>query len=176
MDTPVFDATVEALTTPQKSPPWDPETDNAIAWPDTEDIADADGTIIDPDTPEGVAILSLFGRLKDIEQGDGRWSGGDAVDELTGWFANLGIYPEDEPTEVGRRLRLAARGRPGGGTTSSVFGIRVYTDHNDSEILIRTALHVLARQLGPGTSIDLATHDRDVRARIEHRLTTTTRD
>lgn len=170
MDTPVFDATVEALTAPQTGPSQDPEASNAIAWPNAECIADTDGTILDPDTPEGVAILSLFGRLKSIEEGDGSWPGGDAVQELTGWFANLGIYPEDEPTEVEHRLRAAAREIPGGGANSS-FGVRICTDHNDPEMLVRTALHVLVRQLGPGTSIDLITHDRNVGAHIEHRRT-----
>lgn len=177
MDTPVFDATVQALTAPRANSPRNPETDNAIAWPGAaDDIADTDSTIIDPDTPEGTAILSLFGRLKNIEQTDGQWPGGDAVEELTDWFSELGISPDDEPTEVERRLRWAARGRPGGGVTSSVFGARIRTDHNDPELLIRTALHVLARQLGPGTSIDLRAHDRGVKARIEHRPSATAHD
>lgn len=176
MDTPVFDATVKALTAPRTDSSRDPEADNAITWPEAEGIARTDSTIIDPDTPAGVAILALFGRLKNIEHGDGRWSGGDAVEELTGWFAELGIYPEDEPTEVEHRLRLAARERPGGGATSSVFGVRICTDHNDPDMLIRTALHVLVRQLGPGASIDLVTHDRDVGAHIEHRRTSISPD
>jgi hypothetical protein len=52
--------------------------------------------------------------------------------------------------------------------------VRIGTDHHDPEELIRTALHVLARQLGPGTSIELVSHDRDLLARIEHPAQTLT--
>lgn len=76
--------------------------------------------------------------------------------------------PNECPSEVGHRLQLAIREPPGGGLTSLAFGVRIRTDHNDPELLIRTALHVLARQLGPSTSIDLVAHDRGPLARIEH--------
>jgi hypothetical protein len=46
--------------------------------------------------------------------------------------------------------------------------VRISTDHDDPEVLICTALHVLARQLGPGASIELVSHDRYLLARIEH--------
>lgn len=154
--------------------------DARVDTPDTLDAADVDWVdqwygdapapppVIDPDSPEGAAILSLFGRIKDLEHSDGNWPGGDVVDALTGWFTELGVDPDEQPLGAGRRLRLALRERPGGGLVSSVYGVRINTDHDDPEAIIRTALHVLARQLGAGTSIELVSHDRDLLARIEH--------
>lgn len=147
---------------------------------DTADAADLDWVdqwygdppaptpVIDPDAPEGAAILSLFRRLKDLKHRDGNSPGADVVNALTGWFTELGIDPDEQPLRAGRRLRLALRESPGGGIASSVYGVRINTDHDDPEALIRTALHVLARQLGGGTSIELVSHDRDLLARIEH--------
>jgi hypothetical protein len=49
-----------------------------------------------------------------------------------------------------------------------VYGVRIGTHHDDPDLIVRTALHVLACQLGPGTIIDLVSHDRNVLARLEY--------
>ncbi len=146
---------------------------------DTHDAADVDWVdqwygdpsaptpALDPDSPEGAAILSLFRRVKDIAKGDSNWPGADVLNALTNWFTELGIDPDEQPVTAGRRLRLALRERPGSGLASSEYGVRINTDHDDPEPVIRTALHVLARQLGPGSSIELISHDRDLLTRIE---------
>jgi hypothetical protein len=125
--------------------------------------------VLDPDSPEGAAILSLFGRIKDIEGRESDWPGADVVDVLTAWFTEMGINPDEDRMINGRRLRLALREHPGCGLASSVYGVRINTEHDEPEALIRTALHVLARQLGPACSIELVSHDRALLARIETR-------
>ncbi|MEV7177861.1 hypothetical protein [Kitasatospora sp. NPDC093679] len=46
----------------------------------------------DPSTPEGAEIVDLFNGIKEhIEDDSGGWNGGDVVDALTQWFADLGI-------------------------------------------------------------------------------------
>lgn len=128
----------------------------------------ASSPMVDPDSPEGSAILSLFSRIKDIEEGDGNWNGGDVVDEITNWLLELGIDPDQDPTDARCALRTALGERPGRGLGSTVYGVRIGTEHHDPEALIRTALHVLTNQLGPGTSVELVTHERDLLARIAH--------
>lgn len=186
-DTPVFDATVQALA--DSHPGVDIGAGEDTTGQLAGDLADAEqdwvnhwygdsaasAPVLNPDTPEGAAILYLFGRLKSIERGDGRWPAGDVAIEVTEWFTRLGIDCASRPMDAGRRLRLALRDRPGGGPASSVYGVRIGTGHTDPEPIIRTALHVLARQLGPGTGIDLVAHDRDVLARIEQPYAPTTR-
>lgn len=58
------------------------------------------------DTVEGTAILALFSRPKDIEEGDGGWPGGDVVEQLCAWFAELGIDVDDDLAAAARTLRL----------------------------------------------------------------------
>ncbi|WP_055752594.1 MULTISPECIES: hypothetical protein [Frankia] len=49
-----------------------------------------EGLRIDPATPEGLAITSLWEELAEIEKRAGDWNGGDVVDVLGCWFASLG--------------------------------------------------------------------------------------
>jgi hypothetical protein len=130
--------------------------------------------VIDPDTPEGMAILSLFRRVKDVEEGDGSWNGGAVANEVAEWLIELGIDLNQGLTDARRALRTAARERSGRGPASAVYGVRIGTDNHDPDSLIRTALHVLTRQLGPGTSVELVSSDRDLLARIEYSTPTLT--
>jgi hypothetical protein len=130
--------------------------------------------VIDPDTPEGMAILSLFRRIKDVEEGDGSWNGGAVANEVAEWLIEQGIDLNKGPTHARQALRTAVRERSGRGPASAVYGVRIGTDHHDPEPLIRTALHVLTRQLGPGTSIELVSSDRDLLARIDYSTQTLT--
>ena len=192
-DTPLFDATARALaaatatrataSASQGINPEDTNTDRTVVRANepatSEESAEKDWVdqrygdpskpppVIDPDTPEGAAILQLFRQIKDIEKSDGRWPAVDVVAQLTTWFTALGIDPDEHPRNAEQRLRLA---QPDafGGRTASVYGARIGTHHDDPELIVRTALHVLARQLGPGTSIDLVSQDRNVLARLEH--------
>jgi len=187
-DTPVYDAMVQALAATQ--PVSDVEVDSSVVrardnpvdprrlragadtpvrgWVDHRYGRPSASPVVDPDSPEGAAILSLFNRIKGVEEGDGSWPGGDVVNEVTSWFLELGIDPDQSPTDARCALRTALGERPGRGPGSTVYGVRIGTDHHEPEALIRTALHVLTHQLGPGTSVELVTHDRDLLARIEH--------
>lgn len=124
-------------------------------------------TVIDPDTPEGAAIIRLFRWIKEVEEPDGSWPGGDVVQQLTDWFTSLGIDPDEPSMDAGQRLRLQMRNRPGGSMTTSVFGLRVGTEHDNPQRIIEAALTSLARQLGPGTGVDLVSFDRELLTRIE---------
>ncbi|MCX4681651.1 hypothetical protein OG413_41355 [Streptomyces sp. NBC_01433] len=54
----------------------------------------------DPTTTEGEAIASLFRGCKNIEDSDGSWNGGDIVEWLSNWFADLGIDPDGPSYQV----------------------------------------------------------------------------
>lgn len=189
MDTPIFDAVSQALGTTQsmstaitgssvmrlsEDPVASRGFDTSTNAPDSDWAEHRYGRPsrsspkVDPDSPEGAAILSLFSRIKEDEEGDGNWNGGDVVDAVTGWFLELGIDPDQDPTDARAALRNALGGLPGRGPSSTVYGVRISTDHDESEGLVRTALHVLTHQLGPGTSVELVSYDRDLLARIEH--------
>jgi hypothetical protein len=72
---------------------------------------------INPDCHEGTKILQLLARLKDIEASDGGWNGGDAVEILVEWFAEMGI-DTDLPVIVNRE-NLSSGQRP-----YTVFGLQ----------------------------------------------------
>lgn len=124
--------------------------------------------LLDPDTPEGAAIMRLFRQIKNVEEVRGDWNGGDVVDVLSGWFTDLGIDPDTDPLDAGRRLRLALRDHPGGRLFSATYGVRIGTDNTNPDPIIRAALRDLAAHLGPGTGIDLVGHDRAVHERFEN--------
>lgn len=187
--TPVYDAMVQALVMAQSTgdaaadPLIDGTSDGsndtpggpAAAHTPVEDWIDHRygnlstlSPAVDPDSPEGAAILSLFRRIKEHEEPNGRWPSCDVAEEVTGWFTELGINPDHHPTDARHALRIALRNRPGHGPGSTVYGVRIGTDHRDPEPLIRTALHVLVRQLGPSTSIELISDDRHLLALVEH--------
>lgn len=188
--TPLFDATARALAAAQtadatsastETNPADTATGGIVgsasepATTGQEDWVDqgygdpAKPTpMMDPDSPEGAAILGLFRQIKDIEESNGRWPAVDVVAQLTTWFTALGINPDEQPGQARQRLRLARQDGVAGQSVGTVYGVRIGTHHDDPELIVRTALHVLARQLGPGTSIELVSHDRAVLARLEH--------
>jgi hypothetical protein len=130
--------------------------------------------VIDPDTPEGMAILSLFRRAKDVEDGDGSWNGGAVVNEVAEWLIELGVDLNEGLTDARQALRTAVRERSGRRPVSAVYGVRIGTDQHDPDSLVRTALHVLTRQLGPGTSVELVSSDSYLLARIEYSTPTLT--
>lgn len=82
---------------------------------------------VNPDTAEGAVIITLFRRLKGVEEGDGSWPGADVVDQLNAWLMSIGLHPDDDPDQAVRRLRT--RPRPW-----TVFGLR--DNDSDGEILI----------------------------------------
>lgn len=57
---------------------------------------------VDPNhtaTKPCAAVLDLHRRIKEIEEGDGTWNGGDTVDVLTQWFGDHGIPIRDNAVE-----------------------------------------------------------------------------
>lgn len=170
-DTPVYDAMIRALTTteaanepaggdtateqdgvrqdpgqdPAAPEPWQPSTPRVVVR-----------MPVDPDTPEGAAIVRLFRRFHDLAQGSGDWPGADVVMALNLWFAEgLGIDPEEPPAVAETRLRRARCGTADGRPMAAVYGIRLGTDHHAPEPIIHAALHDLTHRLGPGTGIRL---------------------
>jgi hypothetical protein len=191
--TPLFDATARALAAAQTADATSASTDTnpedttagstvgrASEPADTGDTGEEDWVdqgygdpakptpMMDPDTPEGAAILGLFRQIKDIEESNGRWPAIDVVAQLTTWFTVLGINPDEQPGQARQRLRLARQNGVAGQPAATVYGVRISTHRDDPDLIVRTALHVLARQLGPGTSIELVSHDRAVLAHLEH--------
>jgi hypothetical protein len=50
--------------------------------------------VLDVDQPGVRALIALFVQLKNVEQDDGSWNGGDVVAIVCEWFARLGIDPD----------------------------------------------------------------------------------
>lgn len=70
--------------------------------------------VLDVDQPAVRAVLALFVQLKNAEDGDGSWNGGDVVAIVSEWFARLGIDP-DRPVDQldGRVVSTIPAGRGG---------------------------------------------------------------
>ncbi|WP_034271082.1 hypothetical protein [Haloechinothrix halophila] len=163
MATPVFDATVDAVSRASTSTEAEAEADGDAeqAWVDQWYGDDPPEPGIDPETREGAAIMRLFRRIKDVEVDDGMnsWPGGDVVEQLCEWFLSLGIDPDEHSMDAGQRLTLAARARPGQSLRAADYTVQIGTENRDAEQILTTALEALADQLGPGTSVHL--HSRD---------------
>ncbi|WP_461122940.1 hypothetical protein [Saccharothrix stipae] len=115
--------------------------------------------------------MRLLHRYKDVEHDDPKRgvSGGDALGMLRDWFRSLGVDLGDDPLTTAQKLRLAVRRRPGGSLRArGVYSVRIGTDHAEPDHLVRTSLHALAEQLGPGTGIDLSNCEGGLLARFEH--------
>jgi hypothetical protein len=74
-------------------------------------------------------VLRLFGMLKEGEDSDGGWNGGDAVSALCEWFAALGLTPDAMPYDPQRCPACPA----------------VFTEHDeddDDDIAYRLGVHI----------------------------------
>ena len=161
--TPVYDGTVVDVTEATSDVDEAPQEAWVQDWPSAEPEP-----AIDPNTPEGAAIMRLFRTLKYIQGADGSWDGGHVIAEVRSWFRRLDIDPDaNDPTEVGQRPAMAARVRPGDHFRAN-YGIQIGTDHDDPEPIIRRALHTLAGALGPGTRINLVNAGSQIIARLDH--------
>jgi hypothetical protein len=172
-DTPLYDAMVHALSAHESvsspgSAGGELSGDTAQATAGESSIQDSVNPVqadppmpryvIDPDTPEGTAIFQLFRRLHDIVQGGVDWPGADVVMALTLWFAeDLGIDPAEPPLVAENRLRMALCGPADGRPSTTVYRVRIGTNHAAPKPIVRAALRDLARRLGPGTGIGLVT-------------------
>lgn len=171
MATPVFDATVDAVSRACASASASPESE---AEAESEVVGDAEQTWvdqwcgddppepdIDPETREGAAIMRLFRMIKNVEVDDGMnsWPGADVVDQLLAWFPSVGIDPNEHPMDAGRRLTLAAHARPGQSLRAADYTAQIGTENRDAEQILTTALNALADQLGPGTGVHLHSLD-----------------
>jgi hypothetical protein len=92
------------------------------------------------------AILTLFGRLKALEERHGGWPGADTVSELRTWFAELGVDVEADPTAAARTLRLPAEPHTG------VITVRINTAHDEVDTTVDTWAAALVNALGPDSS------------------------
>jgi hypothetical protein len=164
MATPMFDATVAAVSMPEPTDPAPGETDEVDeeqAWIDQwygDDPPEPEPDI-DPETREGDAIMRLFRMIKNVEEGDGGWPGGDVVEQLLAWFPSVGIDPDEHPMDTAQRLTLAARARSGQSLRAADYTVRIGTENHDAEQILTSTLTTLADQLGPGTGVHLHSTD-----------------
>ncbi len=100
-------------------------------------------TWINPDSTESTALLTLFRRLKAVEEPDGSWPGADVVDELTVWLPSIGLHPDDDPDQALQRLRT----RPHPWT---VFGLRNNDRASETLIAAVAAGEITCLDTNPG--------------------------
>src|SRR4051812_28359516 len=96
--TPIYDQLADKLTTPAELTPA-----SAAAVEATVPEPHATGELV-----AATVVLELFGRMKDIEDGDGGWNGGDTVDALCEWFAQFGINVDADQLAAAQALRVPA--------------------------------------------------------------------
>ena len=98
---------------------------------------------VNPGTAEGAAIITLFRRLKAVEEGDGAWPGAEVVDELNSWLISIGLHPDDSPDQAVRTLRTRAR-------PWTVFGLRDNGADGDTLIAAVVAGELTCSDTDPG--------------------------
>jgi hypothetical protein len=149
--TPLFDDAVAALH------------DSSESTQDISVVPDAADRVIDPDSAGGAAIIDLFARIKDKEDGDGEW-GADCIQEICLWLLDLGIDPDGTLDKAVNAMRTAAE--PHGALRLPGFIVRVVSGQPDAAAVLTTAVTVLTRQLGDDAAAVLSTRDGDVLARF----------
>lgn len=118
-----------------------------------------------------VTVLDLFGRMKDLEDGDGGWNGGDVVQELCAWFAEFGIDVDADEVAAAAALRLPAwlaRMLTAPEPDESGLVIHVRTDHDRPLEPTRAYLAALVWGLGEDTSASVFDLAGDQIAHIVH--------
>lgn len=101
------------------------------------------------------AILDLFRRMKELEDCEGSWNGGDVVEALCEWFTEYGIDVDADEVAAAQALRLPAWLARTLTTTSldeSSLVIHVRTDHDRPLEATRAYLSALVWGLGKETS------------------------
>lgn len=99
---------------------------------------------------EGTAIVTLFSRLKDLDQANGGWPDGEVVKELRGWFDELGIDADHDVAAAVRALRLPDR--PLTPPHGSDVTVTIRTGRPTAEADMRRWVSALVTALGPGSS------------------------
>lgn len=99
---------------------------------------------------EGTAILTLFSRLKDLEKRTGGWPDGEVVNELFGWFDELGIDLDNDVAAAARALRLPDQ--PLTPPHGSDVTVTIRTARPTADADMRTWVSALVTALGPGSS------------------------
>lgn len=74
------------------------------------------------------AVLGLFVQLKDAEDTDGSWNGGDVVAIVSAWFARLGIDPDRPVEQLDGRGVPAVPARRGGHSRPAEEAVREADD------------------------------------------------
>ncbi|MFI6029492.1 hypothetical protein [Amycolatopsis magusensis] len=100
-------------------------------------------------------VLELFGRMKDLEDSDGSWNGGDTVEALCEWFTQFGIDVDADQLAAARALRVPAwlaRTLTAPSADESALVIHVRTDHDRPLETTRAYLSALVWGLGEETS------------------------
>lgn len=161
--TPLYDELEAAYTS----------TEPAVTAPATEtrdDGAPTDTTGADH-LDQLAVVLDLFARMKELEDGDGGWNGGDTVDALSGWFAEFGIDVEADEVAAAQALRAPAwlaRTLTASTLDESSLVIHVRTDHASPLDSVRAYLSALVWGLGEETSAAVFDAADDQIAHIVH--------
>lgn len=118
-----------------------------------------------------VTVLDLFGRMKDLEESDGSWNGGDVVESLCAWFDEFGIDVNADEAAAAAALRLPARlarTLTAPAPEESGLVIHVRTDRDRPLEPARAYLAALVWELGEDTSASVFDLAGDQIAHVVH--------
>jgi hypothetical protein len=134
--------------------------------------ADLASTPHDGDAPAGdaapmaidaAAVLTLFARIKTIEESNGGWPA-DVVDVLTVWFDEFGIDVEADSAAAARALRVPAHlasALTAPYRRDGEFVVHLRTENSDAAVYVRSYLSELVSALGERTSAAVFDHTGD---------------
>ncbi|MGW4527802.1 hypothetical protein [Amycolatopsis sp. NPDC004378] len=161
--TPIYDELAGTHSTEEDTaPPAAAADETAVPVPEPRPAGD----LVPP-----VTVLDLFGRMKDLEEGDGSWNGGDVVEALCEWFAEFGIDVDADEVAAAASLRLPAwlaRTLTAPPPAESGLVIHVRTDRDRPLDATRAYLAALVWGLGEDTSASVFDLAGDQIAHIVH--------
>ncbi|WP_139183071.1 hypothetical protein [Actinopolyspora xinjiangensis] len=158
-----------------------------VAHPGTGDDSPPPVGLMDPSgridlrTPEGAAIFGLFRRIKVlVEEPDGSWPGGDLVEVLNEWLADVGLDPDEELDNARSRLETMAETKE---ALWTVAGLRNQASPGETLIAAVFAGQHFCRDSEPGDEggyqrvVDTVTaEDADEAERLAYELFESARD
>jgi|SRR6266568_1953323 len=117
-----------------------------------------------PAAIDAAAVLTLFARIKTIEESDGGWPGADVVNVLTVWFDEFGIDVEADSAAAARSLRVPAHlasALTAPHRRDGEFVVHLRTENSDAAVYVRCYLSELVSVLGEQTSAAVFDHTGD---------------
>lgn len=124
-----------------------------------------------PDTSAAAAALTLFARIKSLEESDGGWPGADVVDELTAFFGEFGIDVEADLAAAARSLRMPAHlaaALTAPYLREGEVDIHLHTQNPDAGVFLRSFLSALVHALGEQSNAAVFDHTGDQISHLLH--------